>query len=159
MIPLRVLGDRVLVALEPKETQVEASTGMNYREEQRTASGIILAAPSAHVDLEVQTRGVVVALGEKSDSVSTDAVWQAIDEAAVVEGDEPAVTLCQRPADVVRNLCALAPVPFSVQLGDCVLFPAGAGQSLPYDGVEYVVLKESEILGVLEPVNATAEVV
>jgi chaperonin GroES len=43
-----------------------------------------------------------------------------------------------------------------VALGDCVVFTAWAGDALEHNGVDYVILHESEIIGVLEPSEATA---
>lgn len=159
MIPLRVLGDRVLVALEPKQTHIEASTGMNYHEEQRTESGLILVRPTDQIDLEVQTRGIVVAVGEKSDSVSREAVREAVRSAQgyVTDSIYPNGPRIDRE-DLLQAIKEMTPEPFDVQLGDCVIFPASAGQAIPHDGVDYVLLRESELLAVLEPVTE-AEVV
>lgn len=181
MIPIRVLGDRVLVALEPKETHVEPSTGMNYREERRSESGlIVLAQPTEHVDIETQTRGIVVALGcdvslrvrmrsalagiEWSGDVHEDAACPfcyAVKAGLPACGDYKA-----EPPETHKECCEWSELmaltedwaEHDVAVGDCVLFSPSAGQTIPYDGVDYVLLREADILAVVEPVTE-AEVV
>jgi co-chaperonin GroES (HSP10) len=48
----------------------------------------------------------------------------------------------------------MGPAPFDVQVGDMVIFAIASGSSFTHDGVSYVILSESEILGVLEPRQA-----
>lgn len=65
MIPLRILGAKVLVALEPTATAIEPTTGMNYHDKGRSGS-IILAQPTDMYDSDEHSRGMVMALGEKT---------------------------------------------------------------------------------------------
>jgi co-chaperonin GroES (HSP10) len=125
---IRVLGDRVLVALPPREAEIQ------------TANGLVLVRDP---DLKAQTRGIVMRLGEKTGTVTIDDVVQVLT-------DE-----CQdarKVSDVVKAVKQLAPAPFDVQVGDCVLFPATAGDQVPADGVEYVILRESDLIGIVEPI-------
>lgn len=129
---IRVLGDRVLVALPPPESDTT------------TASGLVLVRDP---DLKTQTRGIVMRLGDKSGSVSLDAVCQRITEE------------CQdarQVSDVIAALRKLPPAPFDVAIGDCVLFAASAGDAFEYGGVSYVILHEAEIIGVLQPLASEA---
>lgn len=109
MIPLRILGPKVLVALEPKGTEVEAVTGMNYHDKGRTDSGIILAQPTDMYDADDHSRGLVVALGEKKGVVELEAVKKLIRE------DRGYIHTLDR-------LDRLTPAPFDVEVGDVVLF-------------------------------------
>lgn len=129
MIDVHVLGDRVLVALPPEDNQTV------------TASGIVLVRdPDAR---KLPTRGIVVQLGERSETVEIEAACQAI-------------AGLQDPDDVLRALRALGPAPFDVQIGDCVLFPTSAGDEFTANGIDYVILREAEIIGIVEPVTSEA---
>jgi co-chaperonin GroES (HSP10) len=145
MIPLRILGPKVLVALEPKGTEVEAVTGMNYHDKGRTDSGIILAQPTDMYDADDHSRGLVVALGEKKGVVELEAVKKLIRE------DRGYIHTLDR-------LDRLTPAPFDVEVGDVVLFSPAAGISLGEqdDGVTYVLLQETDIQAVIQPKEAIA---
>ena len=43
-----------------------------------------------------------------------------------------------------------SPIPFPVQVGDKILFGKYAGNEIKIDGEEYLILREDEILGVVE---------
>lgn len=133
MIPIRLLGPKVLVALEPKATDVEDATRMHYHDKGHTASGIILAQPTDMYDPDDHSRGMVMALGEKKGLVQLDAVKRALREG--------------------QSLDRLAPAPFDVEIGDVVLFSPSAGISLGEDdeGVTHVILLESDITAVIQP--------
>jgi chaperonin GroES len=46
-------------------------------------------------------------------------------------------------------------VPLDVKAGDTILFGKFAGQELKVDGVEYLILKEEEVLGAIVPPTAS----
>lgn len=51
---------------------------------------------------------------------------------------------------------------FDVAVGDCILFPLGAGEEFTDSGHTYVVLREAEIIGVVPPLtlpHASAQLV
>lgn len=131
---IQVLGDRVLVALPPTEAELT------------TPSGIVLMRDP---DLaRLPTRGIVVQLGEKSDTVSLDGVLAALE-------DEDAAGR-YLPVALRKRFDALAPAPFDVQVGDCVLFSLSAGEAFTLDDVDYVILHEAEIIGIVEPKEKAA---
>lgn len=146
---IRILGDRVLVALPPKNEQQEATTGYTYQEK-TTASGLIIAKPPDAYDVEAATRGIVMQLGEKSDAVSLDDVRAALEECYDARLD---AYQGHAIASVMRGL---KPAPFDVQVGDLVVFPPNVGEQYHYNGVEYLILLESQIAGVIEPASEAA---
>jgi co-chaperonin GroES (HSP10) len=163
MIPIRVLGDRVLVLLPPEDTEQDATTGYAYRPKDTTESGLILAQSPHSYDPDGQTRGIVAKLGDKGRVVDRDDVrrdvheWflEAEDNFAMVEGFRADTVDWRFLRDQVDNvLMKMAPAPFEVQVGDCVLFSASDGERVDYDGQRYVILREAELLGVVEPVAA-----
>lgn len=127
---MRVIGDRVLVLLPPKATEQEDSHGYTYQNRLTTASGIILARPADTYDVEIATRGIVVQLGTRKDTITKS---EAI--AALADG----------------RLDSLAPAPFPVNVGDCIVFPPSAGEQIVQDGLTYLILREDDILGTVEP--------
>jgi co-chaperonin GroES (HSP10) len=143
---IRVTGDRVLVALPPKQHTQEAATGFTYQEGQTRASGIVLAKPADTYNVELATRGIVVALGEKRGQVDLDDVRAEVNEYFLSNGGNP-----DAKDDIDRLLLKLAPAPFDVQPGDCVLFPPSAGDQIEFEGTSYVILHESELIGVVDP--------
>src|SRR5438874_12596471 len=110
---IRVLHDRVLVALPPKEHEQEAVTGYTYQQGETRASGIILARPADVYNVEIATRGIVVAVGEKSNTVDLDDVRAEVNEVfrAFLEGDY----VSRLRDDVDRALMRMAPAPFDVE--------------------------------------------
>ncbi len=141
---IRVVGDRVLVALPPRV------------DETVSAGGIVLVKDPDR--FYTPTRGIVVALGEKSGMVDLDEVLAIVDthreecvrhECGRLDG-ECCVGTCESMAEDVK---ALAPAQFDVQIGDCVLFPQSAGEEIRDGEIEYVILREADILGVLEPLQ------
>jgi chaperonin GroES len=46
-------------------------------------------------------------------------------------------------------------IPIDVQIGDRVLFGKWSGTEVKLDGVEYLIMKESDIMGALEQTSAT----
>mgnify|MGYP000258103491 CR=1 FL=1 len=127
---MRVIGDRVLVLLPPKATEQEDSLGFTYQARTVTPSGLILARPADTYDVEIATRGIVVQLGTRKDTISRS---EAVD--ALAEG----------------RLDTLAPAPFPVSVGDCIVFPPSAGEQIVQDGLTYLILREDDILGIVEP--------
>lgn len=131
-----MLGDRVLVALPPVVDEIQ------------TASGIVLVKDPDR--FQTPTRGIVVALGERPRIVSLDDVLGVFDELTIKEHVLNLVNL-----DLARDLIkVLAPAPFDVQVDDMVLFPASAGEQIEEDGIRYVILRESEIIGIQEKETA-----
>lgn len=126
---MKVIGDRVLVALPPNENQIVS------------AGGIVLVSDPDK--FQTPTRGIVVALGEKSDAVSLD------DVLAVFDGfPDHSDWMIEAFKDALSDL---KPAPFDVEVGDCVLFPRFVGEEIEQDGIRYVILREHEIIGVIEP--------
>lgn len=179
MIPIRVLGDRVLVLLPPAEVEQDAATGYAFLPRDITESGLILARSPHAYDEEGQTRGIVAKLGDKGRVVDLDDVRREVNEHFLhwVElwrkdgieilhvsnpGDIPVgdaweyvlATMTGAKDGIDRTLMGMAPAPFEVQVGDCVLFSAADGERVDYDGQRYVILREAELLGVVEAVAA-----
>jgi co-chaperonin GroES (HSP10) len=150
---IRVLHDRVLVALPPKEHTQDAATGYTFQLGTQTASGLFLARPADAFNIEIATRGIVVAVGEKSNTVDLDEVrselhtWfvEFITEHA---GQVPALSIVGDEVD--RILMRMQPAPFEVEPGDLVIFPPSAGDEVTENGLSYVILHESEIIGVVD---------
>lgn len=152
---MRILGDRVLVALEPPTHEQEATTGFSYKPQDTTPSGIILAARADAYDPERSTRGIVMQVGEKRGQVDLDDARSEVNEFFLSGAEYGASAAAVRIA-VDRVLMAMGPAPFDVAVGDMVVFPLAAGSGFHHDGLDYVILAESEILGVLEPRSSEA---
>jgi co-chaperonin GroES (HSP10) len=131
---IRLVGDRVLVALPPRE-DVTVSAG-----------GIVLVKDPDR--FHTPTRGIVVALGEKSGTVD-------LDEVMAIFSELPECSNFQLGA-VRDEIRTLAPAPFDVEVGDCVIFPQSAGEEIRDGEIDYVVLMEHEIIGVVEPSEKVA---
>lgn len=144
---IKVLGDRVLVALPPAESETVS------------AGGIVLVKDP---DLaKTPTKGIVMALGEKVGTVTITRVMDLLIEARDLADKQESGRLdgvcCSNTCDgLLASLRSLKPAPFDVALGDMVLFPASAGDPIRDHGVDYVVLYESEILGICEPLSSEA---
>jgi co-chaperonin GroES (HSP10) len=153
---IRVLHDRVLVALPPKEHEQDAATGYTFQAGPTTASGLLLAKPADAFNIEIATRGIVVAVGEKSNTVDLDEVRAAVNDFFLAEAAVNADTMYgpsdmkEIAADVDRLLMGMQPAPFDVEPGDLVLFPPSAGDEITEGGLSYVILHESEIIGVVD---------
>ena len=148
---MRVLGDRVLVALPPREEAQDEATGYAYLPQQTTESGLILARPANSYQVERASRGIVMQVGEKRDTTTLDDVRNLINELWSLDDHTPRRT-CDAD-ELLMNLHNLKPAPFAVSVGDCVLFPPSAGELVHQDGIDYVILRESEILGIVEPIT------
>lgn len=148
MTAIRLIGDRVLVALPPKDTEQDAETGYTFNRKGESESGIILAKPTEEYDVECATRGIVMQLGKKTGQVLLEAVIDKMREIAMrrVEGF----------TNLVDAMNELAPAPFDVAVGDCVVFARSAGDQFTLDGISYVILREADILGVVAPVSEAA---
>jgi co-chaperonin GroES (HSP10) len=131
---IKVLGDRVLVALPPREDETVSKGAI-----------VLVKDPDRFY---TPTRGIVVALGEKTGTVNLDDVMAQLSN-HMSGGNQLAVI---DPAVI----SALAPAPFDVEVGDCVLFPASAGEEIHDGEVDYVILREAEIIGVVEPKETEA---
>jgi co-chaperonin GroES (HSP10) len=132
---IKIIGDRVLVALPPREDEVT------------TASGLVLIKDPDR--FYTPTRGIVVALGEKTGTVDLDEVCALVRE---FQGSEDFIGA----EKVFAAIRALAPVPFDVDIGDCVIFPPSAGDEIRDGEIDYVILREVDIIGVVAPQKDTA---
>ena len=130
---MRILGDRVLVALEPDPEEVT------------TASGLVLVRDPDK--FRTPTRGIVVALGEKSGTVDINGV------AALFDETEPEGQRAYSGQYIREALTQLRPAGFDVTVGDCVVFAPFVGDQFEHGGIEYVVLHEHEVIGVVEPIR------
>jgi co-chaperonin GroES (HSP10) len=148
---IRVTGDRVLVALPPKEHVQEAVTGYTYQEGHTTGSGLVLAKPADVYNVDLATRGIVVALGEKSQQVDRDDVRAALTAFFCEWLDTEERSFKVLIDGVDEALQFMNPAPFDVQPGDCVLFSPSAGDQIEFEGTSYVILHESELIGVVDP--------
>lgn len=136
MTVIKVIGDRVLVALPPRE------------DETVSAGGIVLVKDPDR--FYAPTRGIVMQLGEKGGTVDLNDAIAAINDVQAEPNPAYYDSDCKHAA-MVEALSALAPAPFDVVVGDCVLFPQSVGQEFTDDGIDYVVLREAEIIGIVEP--------
>lgn len=131
---IRVLGDRVLVLLPEPEDEITTDSGL-----------VLMRDPDLR---KTPTRGIVVQLGTNKGTVALFDVLLALDEQKRT-GD-------WSYDDTVKAIQHLAPAPFAVTVGDCVIFPLGAGEEFTEAGHDYVVLREDEILGVVQPKDEAA---
>lgn len=123
---IRVLGDRVLVALRPTPAERVSDGGI-----------VLVKDPDA---IHTPTQGIVMALGKKTGAVAVD------DVAALLERE---CVEARSVSDVIAAIKTLAAAPFDVEPGDCVLFSRGAGDLVTDDGVDYVILLETDIIGIV----------
>ena len=154
---MRLVGDRILVALQPSEHVQDDVTGYSYKPGDKTASGLILASRADAYDPDASTRGIVMQLGEKRGLVDIDDVRAELNEYFLSDerlDDEVEGPFIKDELD--RLLMKMAPAPFDVQIGDMVVFARTSGSGFEYDDVHYVILTEDDILGVLEPKKEAA---
>lgn len=142
---IRVLGDRVLVALPPQVEAQDETTGYTFQPGAVQPSGIILAKPPDTYNTDLSTRGIVVQVGEKRGTVDLDDVLAVVRQA---DG--------RHSSHVIAGLERLGPASFDVDVGDMVLFPASAGEQIAEDGIDYVILHETDLLGVVSPLKREA---
>jgi co-chaperonin GroES (HSP10) len=139
---MRLLGSRVLVALPPKPA------------EYISASGLVL--PKDPDSTFTETRGIVMQLGDKSSTVDLDEARAAV-HAWFLEDQGPNYMGPTHVRDSVdRVLMKMQPAAFDAQVGDCILFPPTAGVNICRDGIDYVILDESDILGIVDPLSSEA---
>lgn len=136
---IHVIGPRLLVELPPRETECV------------TDSGIILTKDP---DVHTPTRGIVVQLGDKRGTCDLDDVRSDIHTWFVEHPGEQNVLYIRDALD--KLLMRQAEAPFDVQVGEMVVFPASAGEHVELDGIEYVILHEAEVIGVVEPEQSEA---
>lgn len=128
---IRVLGDRVLVLLPEPEDEITTDSGL-----------VLMRDPDLR---KTPTRGIVVQLGQKREIITVDEAINCIGELMSPRG------AAVPEHEIYKALRALAPTPFDVAVGNCVIFPLGAGEEFTEAGHDYVVLREDEILGVVQP--------
>lgn len=144
MIPLRVLGDRVLV-----KPDVNANAP-----EQRESGVFVAKSLAAAVTGEDPTqslhRGTVIAVG-----TPRHPLWHEAETLAHKLNSRTAWTNVPREelpelcaADLLMDLVRKQP---AVVVGDDVLFSHDAGQELTLDEGTYVILHEHELIAVIEP--------
>lgn len=139
---ISVLGDRVLVAVQPPPDEVVSESGI-----------VLMKDPDR---FKTPTRGIVMALGTKTATVAiTDVIDMVIairEQATREQSGRLDGECCSNTCEaLLSDLQHLKPAAFDVQLGDFVLFGATAGDCVEADGVEYVILREDEIIGIVEP--------
>lgn len=142
-IPIRVCGPRVLIKPDIEEQKPE-----------QTASGLYLAktleaAATGEDAREAWYTGVVVAFGEERPVFDVRPyvkrrLNEALDATSYLDLATDITALYNDletlPAERVRD----------VAIGDHVTFSARAGQELDIDGDSYLIMNETDILGVLE---------
>ena len=138
-LPIRVLGPRVLIQVDIQSQDVE-----------QTESGILIAKTmAAAIDgsdsHESWYEGTVIATGDDAFDVRPY-VLRRLNE-AVDDGGLSFVQL-KDLIDDIEQLPTERTRDFSI--GDRVTFSHVAGEQIDIDGQRYLILKESEILGVLE---------
>lgn len=162
-LPVKLLGDRVLVALPPVETTQDETTGFTVQGLEQSAGGIFLAKPTDEYNVEVATRGLVVQLGSREGVVTvedviemfTDLAFEAAFEAGNGYDRNGQYVVCDHK-ELVANMSLRRPAPFDVQVGDCVIFTPSAGDQITIGEITYVILREADILGVVAPTEAAA---
>jgi co-chaperonin GroES (HSP10) len=142
-IPIRVVGPRVLIKPDIEEQKPE-----------QTASGLYLAktleaAATGEDAREAWYTGVVVAFGEERPAFDVRPyVKRRLNEAL------DATSYLDLATDIAALYIDLDTLPTDrardVSVGDHVTFSARAGQELDIDGDSYLIMNETDILGVLE---------
>ena len=148
MIPLKVLGDRVLIRPDTLANAPEQHGSVFLAQS-------MAAAVTGEDETTSVSRGTVVALGtprhplkEEAEALATKAqllVWdrRSCEMDAVIED----------AAHMLRDLVRRQP---AVLIGDDVLFSHDAGQEITLDGETYVLMREDELLAVIEPEKEAA---
>lgn len=139
---MRVIGDRVLVAIQPEPL------------EYTSPEGIICKRDPDLIRSAVQ--GIVVQVGQKSRAISLDDALELFEVTPppLVEGES--LVHVKTHECIREQLESLAPPAFDVAVGDCVVFPRYVGEELQEGELTYVVLRESEIIGIVDPQERAA---
>lgn len=148
MIPLRVLGDRVLVKPD-----------VDPNAPQQTEAGIYVAKSLAAAVMgeDASTslcRGTVIAVGKPRHplyDVAED-LAQRIESVHLMQCARVACDYCDS-VHMLRDLVRRQPC---CNVGDDVLFAHDAGQLIELDGTRYIILKEDELLAIVEPEEEAA---
>jgi len=144
-VPIRVVGPRVLVRPDIEEQKPE-----------QTASGIYLAktleaAATGEDARQAWYTGVIVAFGEEKPAFDV----RPFVKRRLLEAME-ATSYLDMGTDLAALVVDLDTLPIErardIRVGDHVTFTAQAGQELTIDGESYLIMNESDILGVLETV-------
>lgn len=143
-LPLKVLGDRVLVKPDTIDNAPE-----------RLQSGILIAKSMAAAvtgeDAEHSiNRGTVVAVGNPKHPRAVEAKEIAEKNIAPCWPTKEHSETCPhcKAYDFIMDLVRREPC---CQIGDDVLFAYDAGQSITLDDETYILLHENDLLAVVEP--------
>lgn len=137
-LPLRVLGDRVLV-----KPDVNANAPVQLESGLLVAKSMAAAVTGEDPTSSVH-RGTVVAVGNPRHPLHHEAESLA----ARLEGINDPDALTPDAAAMLRDLVRRRPC---VNVGDDVLFSHDAGQETTIDGESWIILHESDLLAVVEP--------
>jgi co-chaperonin GroES (HSP10) len=147
---IRVLGDRLLVALPPAEETQDEATGYTVQGLAQTASGLYIAKPTDTFNVQIATRGIVMQVGEKKGTVDLDDVRAEVNEFFLTTDFGAGINV----GDALdRILMKMGPAPFEVAVGAKTMQSPTAGEQFIDDGVSYVILHESDVLGIVDPSN------
>lgn len=143
-VPLRVLGDRVLVKPD-----------VNSNAPEQLESGIVLAkslaaAVTGSDPTNSVHRGTVIAVGNPRHPLYLEASGMA-DRIDKISAPDIEFDLLDDAANMLRDLVLRQPC---VAVGDDVLFSHDAGQETTIDGETYIIMREDELLAVVEPEGA-----
>ena len=149
MIPLKVLGDRVLIRPDTLANAPEQHGSVFL------AQSMAAAVTGEDATTSV-SRGTVVALGTPRHPLwhEAEALARKVETFFAHDGWTQAVRdIVSDAAHMLRDLVRKQP---AVLVGDDVLFSHDAGQEITLDGETYVLMREDELLAVIEPEKEAA---
>lgn len=135
---MRVIGDRVLVALRPEPDELLSDGG----------TIALIRDPDI---LRTPTQGIVTQVGEKIGRVDLEDVLVDCRAMQMEQGGK-----WELFEALIEGFKKLHPATFEVQVGDCVLFSRFIGEEFELDGITYVILKEQDILAIVDAKNEVA---
>ena len=147
-VPLRVLGDRVLVRPDVNANAPVQTEGGIY-----VARSLASAVTGEDATVSVH-RGTVVAVGNPKHPLEVEAISLA-DRLNAIYSDtsNDDDQIISDASDMLRDLVRRHPC---CAVGDDILFSHDAGQELTLDGETLIILHESELLAIVEPEGAYA---
>lgn len=140
---LQPLGDRILI--RPEENATQTASGLHVVEQfaQPEVMGEVVSVGFCTHPL----RADALALADRIDDrrLSSAEVWtySKEDEDSLLADISSSVAM-------LRELTARQP---SVKVGDIVVFSVKSGQEIQVDGTRYLIMRESDLLAVLEGVS------